>query len=152
MHDTRQQLRRTRRNILGLVVATSAAIALALPISAHAGQRESSAAPDGAELFKAYCASCHGTAATGHGPAAPTLRHVPPDLTLLSKKNGGMFPAARVHRIIEGRDVLSHGDRDMPVWGDAFGTTREGRSQETADARIAAIVRYLESIQQRTAH
>ena len=44
-----------------------------------------------------------------------------------------MFPTVRVHRIIAGRD-----DRD-------------GRSRADADARIAAIVRYLQSIQHREA-
>jgi mono/diheme cytochrome c family protein len=107
---------------------------------------------EGATLFMSYCASCHGVRGTGSGPMAPVLRHEPPDLTQLSKNNGGMFPAARVHRIVEGRDVESHGDRDMPVWGDAFTTTREGRSQEAADRRIAAIVAYLSSIQYRDAH
>jgi hypothetical protein len=82
---------------------------------------------------------------------AGALRQAPADLTEISKRNGGMFPAARVRRIIEGREIESHGDRDMPVWGDAFKTTREGRSQEGADARIASIVRYLESIQRREA-
>jgi hypothetical protein len=62
-----------------------------------------------------------------------------------------VFPAARVRRLVEGRDVESHGDRDMPVWGDAFKATRDGRAREAADARIAAIVVYLESIQHRAA-
>jgi hypothetical protein len=80
------------------------------------------------------------------------MRHPPTNLTEIARKNGGMFPTTRVRRIIEGRDVESHGDRDMPVWGDAFKTTRDGRSRETADARIAAIVLHLESIQHREAH
>jgi hypothetical protein len=79
------------------------------------------------------------------------LRHAPPILTELARKNGGTFPMARVRRIIEGRDVESHGDRDMPVWGDAFKTSRDGGSRENADARIAAIAVYLESIQHREA-
>lgn len=62
-----------------------------------------------------------------------------------------MFPGARVRRIIDGRDVESHGDREMPVWGDAFKSTRDGSPLETADARIATLVSYLESIQQRDA-
>jgi mono/diheme cytochrome c family protein len=109
------------------------------------------AAPNGAELFVTYCASCHGTEGTGNGPLARALRHAPANLTEIARNNGGMFPAARVRRIVEGRDVESHGDRDMPVWGDAFKTTRDGRSRETADARIGAIVLYLESIQHREA-
>ncbi|MQA30777.1 MAG: c-type cytochrome [Luteitalea sp.] len=105
----------------------------------------------GPELFKTYCASCHGNEGTGNGPLARALRHAPSDLTQLSKRNGGMFPGARVRRIIDGRDVESHGDREMPVWGDAFKSTRDGSPLETADARIATLVSYLESIQQRDA-
>jgi mono/diheme cytochrome c family protein len=100
-------------------------------------------------LFKTYCASCHGAEATGHGPMAGALRHPPPDLTQIAKANGGVFPTARVHRIIAGREIDSHGDREMPVWGDAFMATGAGRPRDGADTRIAAMVRYLEAIQQR---
>jgi hypothetical protein len=43
----------------------------------------------GADLFRAYCASCHGRDAKGHGPAAPALKATVPDLTVLAKNNGG---------------------------------------------------------------
>ena len=61
---------------------------------------------------------------------------------------------AQLHHIRGDRvalNVESHGDRDMPVWGDPFTLTREGRFRDGAEARIAAIVRYLESIQRREA-
>jgi mono/diheme cytochrome c family protein len=128
-------------------------LALIFTVSAGSWQRPVAAAsgPDGAELFTTYCASCHGAEGLGNGPVAHALRHAPANLTELARKNGGIFPMARVRRIIEGRDVESHGDRDMPVWGDAFKTTRDGGSRESADARIAAIAVYLESIQRREA-
>jgi len=109
------------------------------------------APPSGADLYKIHCAACHGLNGTGSGLMTPQLRHVPPDLTQLSRKNGGMFPRARVRRIIEGRDVASHGEREMPVWGDVF--MRAGAtSQESTDARINAILDYLDSIQLRPSH
>jgi mono/diheme cytochrome c family protein len=111
---------------------------------------DESPVPEGEELFRTYCASCHGLDATGNGPLALALRHQPSDLTQLSKRNGGMFPGARVRRIIEGRDIESHGDRDMPVWGDVF-KKRNGQSKEAADQSIRAIVQYLESLQHRQA-
>ena len=43
----------------------------------------------------------------------------------------------------------AHGDRDMPVWGDAFRTARGGLTPEAAAKRIDAIVRYLGAIQER---
>jgi hypothetical protein len=53
-----------------------------------------------------------------------------------------------VARIIDGRKPLSgHGGGDMPVWGDAFGRTADG--PDTTPDKIAALVDYLESIQQK---
>ena len=156
MNDSRDGYHDKRpRRIVARVIAIGvlgAPIGLTFSGGALAGQRGATASVEGADLFKTHCASCHDITGTGHGPMAPALRRAPTNLTLIAKLNGGMFPAARVRRIIDGQDVESHGDRDMPVWGDAFRTTRKGRSQESADARIAAIVRYLESIQLGDAH
>ena len=112
-----------------------------------------STAPDdtGSQLFRTYCASCHGTTGRGNGPLAEQLRRMPPDLTQFTKRNGGMFPSERVYRIIDGRDVPIHGDREMPVWGDAFRAVSGGSSAAAVKARIDAIVRYLAGIQERGA-
>ena len=104
----------------------------------------------GSQLFRTYCASCHGATAQGNGPLADSLRHTPPDLTTYTARNGGVFPGERVRRIIDGRDVAAHGDRVMPVWGDAFKSRPGGYSEESVAARIAAILRYLEGIQVRS--
>jgi len=108
-------------------------------------------APDdaGSQLFRTHCASCHGTAGRGDGPLAELLRRMPPDLTQFTRRNAGVFPSERVYRIIDGRDVPSHGDREMPVWGDVFRTVSGGASE--VRARIDAIVRYLAGIQERPA-
>lgn len=112
-----------------------------------------STAPDdtGSRLFRTYCASCHGTTGRGNGPLADQLRRTPPDLTQFTRRNGGVFPSERVHRIIDGRDVPIHGDREMPIWGDVFKTAPGGSSAGAVKARIDAIVRYLEGIQERAA-
>src|SRR6185436_6682940 len=108
---------------------------------------------DGRALFLTYCASCHGRDAHGGGPVAEALRSRPPSLTEFAVKNRGVFPAERIHRIIDGSDqsVRAHGSFEMPVWGDAF-RKREGLSDELVRARIEAIVRFLGSIQERLAH
>ena len=142
-------LRRPSAAFVAIVVA--AAWIYATPTELRGQSPVSPVAADGGALFKTYCAPCHGADAVGNGPIARALRHTPPDLTLLSKRNGDVFPAVRVRRIVEGRDVESHGDRDMPVWGDAFAPTREGRSSATAEMRLSAIVRYLEAIQRHDA-
>jgi len=103
----------------------------------------------GSQLFRSHCASCHGTDARGNGPLAEHLRHVPPDLTQFTKRNGGTFPGELVYRIIDGRDVPAHGDRDMPVWGETFKAVA-GSNAAAVKARIDAVLRYLQGIQERS--
>lgn len=114
-------------------------------------QKPAGAIDPGAHLFRTYCASCHGVNGRGAGPVAEQMRKAPPDLTKYSARNGGVFPGERVRQVIDGRGVTAHGDREMPVWGDAFQSTRGGVTPEAARARIEAIVRYLEGIQERVA-
>jgi hypothetical protein len=79
------------------------------------------------------------------------MRRTPPDITGIALANGGIFPTDRIRRIIDGREVEAHGDRNMPVWGDAFKAVRGGHSEESVRARIESIVEYLKSIQRRLA-
>ena len=53
---------------------------------------------------------------------AKSLKVTPPDLTLISVRNGGKFPMARIQRIISGEEPLpaGHGTREMPLWGPIF--------------------------------
>ena len=77
----------------------------------------------GADMYRTWCASCHGSEGKGNGPTASALKKAPTDLTLLRKKNGGTFPAERVRNYIEGKDAATsaaHGSREMPIWGDVF--------------------------------
>jgi mono/diheme cytochrome c family protein len=105
----------------------------------------------GSQLYSAHCATCHGPTGRGDGPMADQLRQAAPDLTKYSARNGGVFPRERVYRIVDGRDVASHGDRNMPVWGDVFKQT-EGVPASDVKRRIEAIVGYLEGIQERAAN
>lgn len=67
--------------------------------------------------YQSNCASCHGNDGKG-GAYVDFLKVTPPDLTQLSKKNGGVFPLERVYGVIDGRqEVKAHGPRDMPIWG-----------------------------------
>lgn len=101
----------------------------------------------GDNLFKAYCASCHGDDARGNGPMAAWLKVVPPDLTRIAVRNGGKFPLARVDRIISGEEALpsGHGTRAMPVWGPVF--SQVTRDQDLGRVRIDNLARYLRDIQ-----
>jgi mono/diheme cytochrome c family protein len=101
----------------------------------------------GDNLYKAYCASCHGVAAKGNGPMAQWLRVQPADLTRIAARNGGDFPLARVERIISGEQLLpsGHGTRGMPVWGPVF--SQVTRDQDFGRVRIDNLARYLRDIQ-----
>jgi len=138
------------------LVTAAAIAALVTSAAANAGQRKPEPAPStsfltpsvsGRDNFLRYCAPCHGRDARGNGPVAAALRTMPADLTKISMRNNGVYPADRVRRFItNGAEVLAHGPSDMPVWGPTF------RSLETSDKlveiRIANLVAYLESIQQ----
>jgi len=101
----------------------------------------------GDELFKTYCAVCHGAGGKGDGPAAEALKKRPADLTQLSRKNNGKFPALAVKNYINGADtVAAHGSRTMPIWGDIFSQMPAGRT-DIATFRMAALIKYLEQMQ-----
>lgn len=101
----------------------------------------------GKAMFDAYCASCHGTDAKGDGPAAPALKMPTTNLTTLTVKNGGVFPAAHVAAVIQG-DALTpaHGSKDMPVWGPIF-MSIGGHSKSEVQLRIRNLTNYVESLQ-----
>ena len=87
--------------------------------------------------YDSTCASCHGRSGNGDGPVGEALRTRPSDLTLLAKRNGGVFPGEVLYQIIDGRRTLrAHGNYEMPVWGGRI--SRE---------RILAISAYLKSLQ-----
>lgn len=101
----------------------------------------------GKDMFVHYCASCHGKDGKGGGPAAPALKPPPSDLTALTAKNKGKFPDLRVSRVIEGSDdLVAHGSRDMPIWGEVF-REMDGNGAPTAKIRVANLTAYIQSIQ-----
>ena len=102
----------------------------------------------GPDLFRMYCASCHGRDGTGNGPVAAALKVPPPDLTILSLRQNGVFPEKQVEIVITGpAAVPAHGSDEMPVWGLIFRALdpNDGR----AKARIKNLVAHIRSIQQR---
>ena len=106
----------------------------------------------GHDLFRTYCASCHGTSGLGDGPLASSLRRKPANLRQIAMRNGGQYPAELVYRVIDGRQpVRGHGGPDMPVWGDAFGRTTDATDEAAVSRKIQALVAYLHSIQEQLA-
>jgi mono/diheme cytochrome c family protein len=101
----------------------------------------------GKEMFRSYCAVCHGTDAKGNGPAASALKTAPSDLTLLAQRNSGKYPAAHVSSVIRGQATLaSHGNQDMPVWGPLFSSISQGHEAQVQQ-RTANLVNYIEGLQ-----
>jgi len=125
---------------------------LTIPLlTAAGGAAKVDAVATGESLYRIYCATCHGQSAKGDGATAVYLTVKPADLTRLSRRNGGKFPAEEVQEIIDGRAaVAGHGDREMPLWGLALQDWAVDRSQEQeVRARIEQLVSYLESIQKK---
>ena len=99
--------------------------------------------------YRLYCRSCHGEHAKGGGPVAEMLKVPPADLTRISARRGGEFPQEEIHSVIDGRDqVKGHGNRDMPIWGDAFSVLEESEDEAMIEEKITRLVYYLESIQE----
>jgi mono/diheme cytochrome c family protein len=135
--------RRTSKIVLGacILVAVGAAMAADFDV----GKRE----------YDASCATCHGLDGRGGGSFAQMLQVSMPDLTTLAKRNGGVFPIARVYNVIDGREaVKAHGTREMPIWGKHL-SLRASPQYDDYDyepeafvrARILAVADYLYRLQ-----
>jgi len=100
-----------------------------------------------------HCASCHGVDGKGTGAYVDFLKRTPTDLTMLAKRNGGVFPISRVYDVIDGAGV-GHGSRDMPVWGQDY-RVKAGEyyvdvpydSEIFVRNRILALTEYLSRLQ-----
>jgi mono/diheme cytochrome c family protein len=144
-----------------------AEIAIASSVSASAQDIET-----GRTEFLSKCAVCHGVDGKGNSPKSKDFKTKPSDLTLLAKRNGGVFAADAVHDLIDGRKpVRSHQKSDMPIWGCRHGLPADARkkaskpnpkpkpieslldlpcdSESVIRDRISAVVDYLAQIQQR---
>ena len=89
----------------------------------------------------------------GFGPMAEMLAIETPDLTELSKRNGGVFPTEAVAMQIDGRSpLLAHGG-EMPIFGpslesDQYITLRLKSGQQLmTGVPLANVIVYLESLQ-----
>ena len=104
----------------------------------------------GGDLFRFYCASCHGVDGRGNGPVGTSLKTAPSDLTTLSRRHGGSFPRADIELYVTGdelRRVAAHGSKEMPVWGPIFRALDP--DDRTRKVRIANLMDHLESIQRK---
>jgi mono/diheme cytochrome c family protein len=102
----------------------------------------------GKQMYKDYCAVCHGADGKGGGPAADALKTAPPDLTTMAKQYGEKSVALKVEAALQfGAKTKAHGTSEMPVWGPLFSAT--DRNQQAVTMRISNLAKYVESLQQK---
>jgi len=114
--------------------------------------------------YLSSCAACHGIDGKGNGPVTKVLKKSPADLTILAKKNNGVFPLNALYEIVDGRQSIDgHGTREMPIWGyrftppdrlnlklgDDYIFLPPGSAEPVIHARILAILDYLNRIQEK---
>lgn len=110
---------------LTICAMTAAVLAMAanLPTWPQAAGTRGDASADtsadrGRAEFLANCAECHGADAKGSGPRSAELKAKPADLTILAKRNNGVFAAGAIYQMIDGRHGRSsHISAEMPIWG-----------------------------------
>ncbi len=138
-------MRKLKLSFVALLILCTATWAQEKTIK-HVTAKPTSAA-SGKEMFTSYCASCHGTDGKGGGPAASALKVPPADLSQLSKKNQGTFPAVHVAAVLRGEATTpAHGSKDMPVWGPVFWQMSQGHGSEVQQ-RITNLTKFIESLQ-----
>ena len=123
---------------------------------------------NGQAEFLSKCAECHGVDGRGEGARSSKLKMRPADLTLLARKNNGVFSPDAVAEFIDGRRAARpHRGSEMPIWGCRHGPPpgpqRRAHQPQPIDTlldlpcdpeavihkRIADIVAYLGRIQQK---
>ncbi len=105
---------------------------------------------DGATVYQHYCAPCHGTDGRGKGPVSQALSQEVPDLTTLSRRNGGKFPTEDVKNTINfggDKPIAAHGSKKMPIWGPTFHEIEF--DQDLGNVRLENVTRHLASIQRK---
>ena len=108
----------------------------------------------GEDLYRRFCASCHGVEGRGDGPVAASLRVEVPDLTLTADR-ATRTSRDRIARIIDGRYIVgAHGTRLMPVWGEDFARLEIGNpdAERSAQTIIGRLADYVGSLQRSTSN
>ena len=139
-------------NASNLHLALLGAVLVAVPTGYASAAAEYDS---GKREYDENCASCHGPLGKGDGAFRELLKIAVPDLTVLAKNNGGVFPVGRVYEVIDGRQqVASHGPREMPIWGADYSVLAAPafddypfNTEVLVRARILALTEYLYRLQ-----
>ncbi len=127
------------------------AFAMSLLVAGCGGFGRDDAAT-GAALYAANCAVCHGGDAQGGGGAGVAgLSKTPPDLTRLSVRNGGTFPATDTLEALQGYAMGGMRGRQMTGFSGLQSDQKtrvkleEGRLRTTEP--LAELLQYLQALQ-----
>lgn len=102
----------------------------------------------GRATFTQFCAPCHGPNGKGNGAVASYLLRTPSDVTQLRRRYNGVFPQADLEAALlatsrdQTRGVLG---REEVLWGPLFLSF----GPEAARVRVAGLLAFLESVQER---
>jgi mono/diheme cytochrome c family protein len=104
-------------------------------------------AHSGKQMYTHYCAGCHGELGQGNGPASPTLKEKPTNLSLLTVHNGGKFPRHEIAQVLTASEKPHvRGTTSMPDWLPAF-RAMDSDLPALATLRVHNLVSYLETLQ-----
>jgi len=135
-----------------LTVSIIGAVGLAASAQQPTKVRPGGSIAAGRELYVQHCSVCHGMDAKGYGSmydpdsGEPSKRVPPANLTILSERNSGKFPADQVRDSIYSKSPIpAHGTPNMPAWGDVFYSLKS--RPNLLEARVRDLTAYIESIQ-----
>lgn len=96
---------------------------------------------DGALLYGAYCAQCHGGRGHADGPLAERLGVTVPDLTALAGE-GGKLDRGALRGAIARRDMVPHAEAEP--WREVLVASYGARK---AERMLTALMRHVETLQ-----
>ena len=148
--------------------AGSRSILLASLIFAFTASVRAQDLDKGRAEYLSSCAACHGADGKGKGPMSSRLKAKPANLTILAKRNKGVFSPDAVYEMIDGRKTSrSHRSSEMPIWGCRQGPPPNSRRraykpkplesfldlscdpEPVIRDRILSVVEYLKHLQQK---
>jgi mono/diheme cytochrome c family protein len=134
--------------LFAVLVFTPAHLPLARSAQAKKPSRAPAANPDsGEQLYKRYCAVCHGHDLKGNDRISTEFKNPPPDLTTLAQRHKGEFPDAFVESVLRnGVSDPAHRNSEMPIWGSVFAASKDENPQ-IATTRILNLTSYIKSLQ-----
>jgi len=127
----------------------SCALSAAQNVQIHQVPIKPTSWASGQQMYREYCAACHGENATGDGPAASACTFRPRDLTKLAAQNGGKFPFDHFYTVMQFGTQLStpaHGSADMPIWLPLL-SSLNGDREGPAMQRMHNLASYVASLQ-----